>query len=124
MKKTMKRLIITGVLIAASFCFLSPTQSTAATTWVSLNGVAVRSDRSADDFSYLGTGSAVAAVSGSLFGLAQIQLPDGATIQEIICTVKETNPSGGWIDVLLLRVPLDITDPSVGSTDIIANAFI
>lgn len=122
----MRKVCIVCMLVVASLFLLFSgrgwTQSEAITQvveeFVSLNGLSLVADSytiamgSSNAIGYLSDGEAIAFQAGDIFSFAPVQLPDKAKIQEIICVVKD-NTASGYIQVNLLRGPINTTDPVI-----------
>ena len=130
----MRKVSVVCMLVVASlfllFCDWGRAQSEAITEEVeefaSLNGLALVADPytiaggTSNAIGYLSDGEAIAFKEGDVFSFAPVQLPDKAKIKEIKCVVKD-NTESGYIQVSLLRGPINTADPVI-PLQVIASA--
>lgn len=86
--------------------------------YASTNGIGlVATTNSSGELHYLTDGSAYASGPGDIFSFVQIQLPHQATITRLKCVVVDETDSG-YIQVSLIRGPINVNDPVVGGQSI------
>lgn len=107
-------------------CFMAVAVTGCATGPASLNGLSLVADPytqslgSSKRLGYLADGEAVAFEAGDVFSFAPIALRHGKTIGSLRCVMKD-NTSTGYVQVNLIRGPINTVDPVVGPSQVVAS---
>jgi cell wall-associated protease len=110
-----KNLVIGGLTLG-----FSPKKVATGSGSVALNGLALVSSQQSGRVGYLSDGTGFPTTAGDTFSFAPIQFLNGAIIKKLRCVVRD-NTKTGYIQINLVRGPINVTDPVVPS-QLIASA--